>query len=127
MAHENNWQQEGLYRIYTGKITGDEVFNSNLVIQNDLRFGDIKYVINDFTKITEFVIGKIDILNIASLDNFSAINNYAHKGNTTLKIAIIAIFEPLLEWISLYLDTMKDSLYECKFFENIDDAYEWVK
>ena len=127
MAHQTNWEQEGLCRIYTGKISGDEVFNSNLAIQGDPRFVDIKYVINDFTEINEFIVGKIDILNIAAMDNFSAIDNIVCKGNTTLKIAIIAIFEPLLEWINLYIESMQGSLYQCKLFENIDDAHEWVK
>ena len=126
MAHEYNWEEQGLCRTYTDAISGEEVFNSNLVIHGDPRFDDIRYVINDFTNITEFIVGKVDILNIAAIDNFAAIDNIACKSNPVLKIAIVAIFEPLLEWINLYIDSMQDSLCQCKFFENIDDAYTWV-
>ena len=126
MTHQNNWQENGLCRVYSGKVSGDEVLSSNLVIQGDPRFADIKYVINDFTRITEFIVGKVDILNIAASDSIAAIDNISSHSNPVLKIAIVAVFEPLLEWINLYIETMQGSPLQCKFFPSIDEAYTWV-
>ena len=120
MAVHSNWEGNGLCRIYTEQTSGDEVIISNQVIQSDPRFPGIKYVINDFSGINSFIVGKSDIKNIAIGDDvISAIN-------PTLKIAIVATFEPLLEWVHLYIEMMKDASYQCRLFTNSDDAYQWV-
>ena len=120
MAHLNKWEDKGLYRQFTNNVTGREVLNINLTIQGDPRFDDIKYVINDFTQITDFDFSDIDIKRLVVTDNAAA------KSNPNLKIALILTLEPLLEWANLYCEYMKDSPYICEIFDNISDARKWV-
>lgn len=120
MSHQNKWEENGLYRIFTDKISGEEILTSNLTIQGDSRFDDIRYVINDLTKITEFEATEIDILKISAVDKVSA------RSNSYIKIAIVATSDSLLKWIQKYCIQMQDSPFECKIFETVDDAYEWV-
>lgn len=120
MSHQNTWEENGLYRAFTDRITGDEILSSNLTIHGDSRFDEIKYVINDFTRIVEFAAAEIDVLKISTIDNVAA------RSNAYLKIALVATSEPLLHWIHQYCKQMQDSPLECKSFNHLDDAYEWV-
>lgn len=120
MSYTNKWEKEGLYRIFTDKISGEEVLRSNLAIQGDARFDDIKYVLNDFTQTVEFEISDMDVNKIVATDGVAAISN------ARLKIAIVATLESLLDWIHLYCEKMQGSPFECNVFTNLDDAREWV-
>jgi len=117
---EYSWEATGLYRHFTNKINGQEVLNDNLNLQGDSRFDDIKYVINDFTDIADFDFSDIDIQKISITDKVASISN------PTIKIAIITTIESLLVWIELYCKSMEGSLYDCKIFDNSEDAYKWV-
>lgn len=120
MAYQNIWEEKGLCRIFTDKISGEEILTSNLSLHGDPRFDGIKYVINDFTKITEFEVSDLDITKIVIVDNVAAVSN------SYLKIAIVAMLDPLLIWVQLYLERMQDSTFECAIFDNLNDAYKWV-
>ncbi|MFW2372445.1 MAG: hypothetical protein ACN4GM_04935 [Gammaproteobacteria bacterium] len=120
MSHQNTWEENGLYRKFSDKISGEEILTSNLAIHGDARFDDIRYVINDFTQVVKFEAAEIDILKIATIDNVGAISN------SYLKIAIVATSESVLDWIHQYCKQMQDSPLECKIFESVNDAYGWV-
>jgi len=114
------WEATGLYRIFTGKINGNEVLGDNLKLQGNARFDDIKYVINDFTQIVDFDFYDLDVQKISINDKV------ASKSNPYIKIALISAHEPLLKWLRSYADSMEGSIYKCDIFDNTDDAYKWV-
>jgi len=120
MAYKNHWEEKGLRRVFTGNISGEEVFGANLEIHGDARFDSINYVVNDFTQVVEFEISEIDIHKIVAIDNVAVMSN------PYLKIAIVATLEPLLVWIQMYAENMRDSRYESAIFDNIYDAYSWA-
>ena len=120
MTHQLVWEENGLYRKFTDKISGNEVLNSVLKIQSDPRFDKIRYVLNDFTEISDFEVSETDIKRIVSVDNAAALTN------ANIKIAIVATNEPLLQWIQYYCDRLEKSPYEVKVFSYIDDAYRWI-
>ena len=120
MSHHNKWEENGLYRTFTDSVTGEEILTSNLSIHGDSRFDDIKYVINDFTRVVEFEAAELDILKISTIDNVAA------KSNSYLKIAIVATSESQLNWIHQYQKQMQNSPLKCKIFGTVNDAYEWV-
>ena len=53
MSHTNIWEPGGLYRKFSGVLSGLEILESNFEIHTDPNFGHIDYVINDFTEVTE--------------------------------------------------------------------------
>jgi hypothetical protein len=121
LACENRWEGKGLYRLYLRKISGKDLLNSNLTIQGDPRFDDLRYIVNDFTKVEEFDGREIDISRIAMVDSVAA------KSNSDIKIAIVSNNEMILKWIYLYSEKMQGSLYDqIKIFDNTDDAYQWA-
>ncbi len=120
MKLENIWEARGLYRVFSGKVTASEILSSNLVLQGDSRFDDLKYVINDFTQSSEFIATDSDIQTIAAMDNAASISN------ADIKIAIITTSEPLLIWANLYCKAIQHTPYVCKIFANKNDAYAWI-
>ena len=120
MSVEYKWESKGLCRVFTDTINGDEVLGDNLKLQGDIRFDNIKYVINDFTEVVDFDFSDLDVTKISVNDNV------ASQSNPYLKIALISTHEPLLVWLRLYCESMEGSLYKSKIFDNADDAYEWV-
>ena len=120
MAHKNIWKDQTLYRVFTDKVSGEEILNSNLKLQGDARFDDIKCIINDFSNITAFEINEDDIEYFVAMDNASALSK------SRLKIAIVATDKDLLSFVYLYCAKMEDSPYECRLFDDINSVQEWA-
>lgn len=120
MSHQDKWEKDGLYRHFTGKVSGEEILDANLNIQGDVRFLDIKYVINDFTQTTEFDSTKTDVAKIVTFDNVVSISK------KQLKIAIVATLDSLLPWVNLYCEKMQNAPYDVKVFDNMNDALQWA-
>ena len=119
MAYENIWEERGLYRVFSGFTSGKEVLDSNLALHGDPRFDKIKYVLNDFSAIEDFQVSEMDITLIANIDDVAA------RSKQSLKIAIIATHDPLLEWIYKYGEKMVDSVFETQLFETLAEAKKW--
>lgn len=119
MPYQNSWEGNGLYRLFTGTISGQEIIQSNLELHGDARFYDIEFIVNDFTQITEFQFSEMELTSVVALDNVATMSKH------TLKIAIVATHEALLKWISEYCKLMEESPYQCKIFDNLDDAFAW--
>ena len=120
MSYHNHWEEKGLYRVFSNKISGEEILRSNLELHGHPRFTRLGYVINDFLNIAEFEISNLDVLKVSTLDNV------ATQTNDQIKIAIVATDEALLHWIHQYMKQMTDSPYPCKIFATVDDAQQWV-
>ena len=120
MAHQNEWEDLGLYRIFTNKVTGAEILTSNLELQGDHRFDEITYVLNDFTQIDDFDVTDIDLNKIAVMDDVAA------KSNPDIKIAIVATLEPFREWAEIFVELMKDTPFACTLFDSVEDARKWI-
>ena len=61
MAHNNIWNDKGVHRMFTDKITDDEILRSNLYLHGEPRFDHLTYVLNDFTEIDDFYISEHDV------------------------------------------------------------------
>jgi len=120
LPYHNNWKDNGLYRKFTGEITGGEILESNLSIHGDPRFDGINYVLNDFISIVEFDVNNTDINIISTIDNVAALSKQK------LKIAIVATNTDLLKWVNVYLNMMQDSPYETAVFSTCSDALNWA-
>lgn len=120
MAHLDIWEREGLCRVFTGKISCSEILDSNIELHASPRFDDIKYLINDFTGSTEFEASSRDIKECIAIDNA------ASKSKQQLRVAMVAKIEPILTCAHLYALKMENSSFECRIFDNIDDARCWL-
>jgi len=120
MPHTNTWNNNGLYRQFTGNISGDEILESNFELHQNPEFHTIGYIINDFTQITGHSISLTHTTAYAKTDEI--ISNT--KGR--LKIAIVINQEALLVLAESYAAMMEGKLFECKIFGALEFAREWV-
>ena len=120
MPYTNHWERDGLYRKFTGKITGYEILESNFGLHVQPEFQKIKYIINDFTEVTGHSIETHHTEVYAQTDQGVAIT----KGK--LKIALLVIQQPLIALAENYREEMKDNQFECEIFQTIEDARAWA-
>ena len=120
MPNVSTWEEKGLYRVFSGKISGEEVLQSNLDTHGDPRFDDLRYVINDFTQVSDFEVTESDIEIIAVVDDVAVLSN------PKIKIALVVTLRSLLEWVGLYCEKMEDATYICGIFSTVEEARQWV-
>ncbi len=120
MPHTNTWETGGLYRKFTGEISGEEILESNFDLHMDSNFQTIKYIINDFTEVTGHSIEVVHTKVYATTDEI--ISNTKGK----LKIAIVVTQDPLIALANSYREEMIGKRFECDIFNTIEDAREWV-
>lgn len=120
MSCSIHWKEKGLYRRFTGQVTGQEIFETAQRTQADPRFDKISYILNDFTKATEFIINEADIAIIA------AVGRIAIANNPEMVAANIANDEKAIGLAEAYRNKMKDSFRECRTFTDLDEAWKWL-
>ena len=120
MPYTNKWESKGLHRTFTGTITGREVLNSNLSVQGDSRFDEIRYVLNDFTGINGFDISDLHVEEVSTIDNVAA------KANSQLKIIIVANDPGFLKFVEMYLAHMENSPFEIVVFHEMETALKSI-
>ena len=92
MAHTIKWQENGLIRKFSGQISGPEILKSNFELHESPQFRSIKYIINDFTEVTEYDVEKDHTRIYASTDDIISDT----KGH--FKIAIVAVEMAISSW-----------------------------
>ena len=120
MPYTNNWEEKGLYRKFTGTINGVEILEANLKLHVDARFNKIKYVINDFTEVSDLRV------ETKHTNAYAASDKVISDRMRGLKIAIVVTTELQITLAKAYLEQMKDSNFRCEIFTNLDDAYKWA-
>ena len=121
MPYKNTWEQHGVYRIFSGKITGQEVLQSVQEVESDNRFDNIRYVINNFLDVTEIGVSPKDIKIIAAIDTAAALTN------PDIKIAQIATDPQIKALNILYSEVTGNSPYPTQVFSNLEDARKWLE
>ncbi len=120
MAYINDWRVKGIYRVFIGEVSGDEIVEAVLEIEGDQRFDDLDYIINDFRRVDKYEVSERDIKTIVKIDK------HAVKINSKIRIAIVATHEPIHEWAKLYCNKMHDSPYDCEVFNSMEKAEKWA-
>lgn len=121
MPYENSWEQHGVYRAFSGKVTGKELLQSIQQVEADKRFDTIKYVINNFLEVTEIDVSSRDIKVIAAIDAAAALSN------PDIKIAQVATNPQIEKLNEIYSSISGQSPYPTKVFNNVEDARRWIK
>ena len=121
MAHSLTWQSNGLFRNFTDEISPEEILKSNFDIHIHPQFEKIKYIINDFTKVTELVINSGHTKIYASTDDVISDT----KGK--LKIAIVANQDAHIALANSYREQMKNKFFECEIFQTQEEAQVWAE
>lgn len=117
MAHTISWNTEGIIRNFSEGISPGEILQSNIEIYTQPKFEKVKYMINDFREVTSLT---EDTKIYATTEDIIA----RTKGK--LLIATITTHDEHIALAKNYQKEMKNNLFKCEIFENLEDAQKWV-
>ena len=120
MPYVSNWEENGVYCTFVGKVTGTELIQCNNDIYGDKRFDDIRYQLFDMLSVTEIAITDEGILMVAACDKAAALTNPA------VKCALVATNEIIHAFSRLYQKGIKKSPWEGRSFYDVSKAREWL-
>ena len=120
MAYENNWERNGVVKIFSGSVDGRQVLDSVISVEADKRFDSVRYVINDFSNVVDIDINERDIIRIAAMDRGASVTN------PNIRIAVVTNDNRMRDLVQRYGKLMKDSPYQALLFESINEAREWA-
>jgi hypothetical protein len=120
MPYISEWENNGIYCTFSGRVTGKELIQCNNDIYGDKRFDDIRYQLFDMLSVTEIAITGEDVLIVASCDKAAALTNPA------VKCALIAHNEIIHAFSSLYQKGIEKSPWMGRSFYDVSKAREWL-
>ena len=119
MPYEITWEERGVYRRYFGHTDGAELARSVQEVELDIRFDQIRYVLNDMLasegiNVTEEAVTEI-----------SAIDGGAELSNPNIRIAIVADKPALLAVGEAYIAAALNT-YPTRLFFTLEEARAWL-
>ena len=119
MSCEKIIEPDGIWCRYFGSVTNDEVDQIAESIRVDANLSAMRYVVSDFSAVTEWNVTAYDVLLIASHDH-----NAFHR-NTTLKLALISATDDITSTLNRYLHA-PIMTFDAKLFSSLSDARDWL-
>ena len=122
MACEIIWEEKGILFKHTGIATSKEGMEMIDEMYADSRFDRLKYQISDFTTVTNFQ------LTDAEAKIFGILDRTSSRWNTNrMFIAFVTQDEKFIPLVNTYFEQFKGTDWQCRIFETLDKAYDWVK
>lgn len=121
MPFTSKWIEARVEKVATGKVTGEEIIQSNLEMYGDERFDRVKYGIADFTQAESFEIADKEVKAIAYLDMAAA------KSKPNFKVAIVAPQDVMNKLANAYTGYGEKSPWETEVFDTLEQARQWLK
>lgn len=123
MPYSSNWEHNGVYRRYSGMVSGVELIEASLDMYADSRFDEINYLIADFSQVDGFNISMEEVEKLAHF------NTAAAKTNGNIKTALVINDESAKSLVSIYdiVTEANNSPWENKVFSSIDEARHWAE
>ena len=121
MPHTIEQEEKGLYRKFTGIISGDEILESNFDTHRLPEYQELHYIINDFSDADGHAI------EIAHTQAYASSDKVIANAKGQLKIAIVATRPDMMELAKNYIRLMEASPFGCQLFQHLKDARRWVE
>jgi hypothetical protein len=123
MAVNIEWKKNGIIAKFVGKVTIQEINESNRVMHGDARFDDLQYQISDFLEADPSLVSFDDALVPAATD--LGASRTVHE----MKIALIIQEPTAVELGKHYIEISKKlgSPWQFALFSCMEDAMKWVE
>jgi hypothetical protein len=115
MPFEIIWQPTVVYKRFFGFVTATELLMSMRALQQDHRFANLAYAINDFTDVESYVVSDADVA------KFSEHGHGASQDNPAVSIAIVTNNEQIKALVQRYA-----APYRVAYFSTVAQAYAWA-
>lgn len=119
MAYTLIWEPFGVYKQFTGVVTGAELVSSVNEVANDFRFGKARYEVSDYlcAEHTEF--------SQDALNEVRAVRIGSYQRNPRMMVAIVTLDTEIQQRIYSTI-AARLTLHQTKVFSTISQANEWV-
>ncbi len=121
MPYQIEWNADTVIWTYTGRLTGDELLQSNMDIYGDERFDKLRYQIVDLRQVEDYVVEDHHMRKIAHLDRAAALTN------PRIRVAVVTRGPEGVRMNDTYSRQAPDSHWKTHTFEDFDEAMQWVK
>ena len=116
-----NWINVNPYITFNEKTNFEAIIEINEFLVGRIEFDDMEYQIWDFSLTNELLVTDNEIEIIYALDKSSSI------WNKTMKVALIAIDESIINLCLQYKESMNDTVWRVEIFKTAKDALNWCK
>ena len=119
MSYSLTWQDSNAIMSFEGNVVFQDLYEADNIMYGDSRFDNMKYLIVDFSKTEKLELTEEETQIIAELDKGSS------RWNNKIKLAVVTSDSYLIERIKPYIESMQDTEWSIKIFENIFEAKKW--
>jgi hypothetical protein len=119
MPYSLTWEPAGVYKKFTGEVTGAELLQSVLEVSSDARFGSSQYEVSDYldadnTDFSQDALNEVRAVRIGSFMN-----------NPRIKVAIVTHDTEIQQRIYSTI-AARLTLHQTKVFNAVADANTWL-
>jgi len=120
VPYSTTWSTDGVAWRYWGRVTGEELLQSNREVYGDARFRGIRYQIVDLMNVDRFDVSSYDMAVLAKMDHAAA------RVTPSVRVAVAAASD-LIRMLSIYYEAESaDSPWEHHIFESLSEAQMWA-
>lgn len=120
MPFDITWEARGVYKRFWGFVTDSEFIRSVKAAQEDPRFDDIHYNINDYLAVVDFDVSMPTIAYAAAL------NIGAQLSHSRVRVALVTTNERVIG-LARFFTAPGFASYPIKVCATLEDAREWVE
>lgn len=119
MSYSLVWETGGVYKKFSGIVTGAELLQSVNEVAKDERFGSLHYEVSDYlnAESTDF--------SQDALNDVRAVRIGSFMNNPRIKVAIVTL-DSLIQQRIYSTIAARLTLHQTKLFDNIADANIWL-
>lgn len=119
MPYTVRWEPLGVYKEFSGVVTGAELLASVKEVANDFRFYDIQYEVSDYldaerTEFTQEALNEVRAVRIGSF-----------MSNPRIKVALVTL-DPEIQQRMETTIASRLTLHQTRLFSALDEANQWL-
>jgi hypothetical protein len=119
MPYSLSWEPNGVYKKFTGLVTGAELVRSVIEVAEDIRFIGARYEVSDYlsaerTDFSQDALNEVRAVRIGSISR-----------NPSLRVAIVTLDTEIQQRIYSTI-AARLTLHQTKVFSALADADAWV-
>ena len=124
MSYKIIWEYKGVTKQLFGQVTSSDLMAESSIIQGDIRFDDLKFIIVDFHECAGHNVSDPSLLEIAAIDEAANLNNRMY-GYRPTKIAIVSTDVVITALAKQYSNYVFNSV-QYKVCPNVVAARLWI-
>jgi len=119
VSYEIVWEPHGVIKRYSGLLTDNDMIQSVIDAEKDVRFDELRYVINDFLATTG-----VSLTN-ESVEEISVMDSGAACTNPNIRIAVVTSLPEIKELATLYANSPLNA-FPTRIFHTLGEARSWL-